>query len=212
VNTRQVIKPSFRLEENHDAPVCGIDEAGRGPLAGPVVAACVYLPASTHDHDAIGQINDSKKLTEKRRNALYDFITGTSPHGVGIVSAEEIDTLNIHNATLLAMRRAFLKMCDRFEIKPGMALVDGNFVPDLPCAGQAVKKGDSISLSIAAASVIAKVTRDRIMHEAHHDYPVYGWNRNAGYGTPQHLEGLKIHGITPHHRRSFAPIKNIAQN
>ena len=180
-------------------PVCGIDEAGRGPLCGPVVAACVVLdPARIPDG-----ITDSKKLSEEARERLAADIRASARVGVGLASAAEIDALNIHRATLLAMRRAF-------EVLPGpapaFALVDGKFAPELPCAAEALVGGDDISLSIAAASIIAKVGRDAILREMDAQYPHYGFARHKGYATREHLEALMAHGPCPEHRRSFRPV------
>ena len=181
--------------------VCGIDEAGRGPLAGPVVAAAVILPA---DYRAEG-LTDSKQITKRQREKLFAVLT-QDPRvrkSVASASVEEIDRLNILRATHLAMRRAAEGLP-----KPGadFCLIDGLPVRDFPLPQRAIVGGDALCLSIAAASVLAKVTRDRIMTELHEQYPDYGWNKNAGYGTAQHLQALQIHGITPHHRRSFAPV------
>lgn len=197
------------LENGHNGIVCGIDEVGRGPLAGPVVACCVYIPEVAQNHPFAREINDSKKLTQKKREVLYDQIKDVCPFGIGMASPEDIDTLNIHHATLLAMRRAWQAMLDGFDVRPDMVLVDGKFTPDLPCAAEAVTGGDGKSVSIATASVMAKVTRDRIMADLHREYPVYGWERNAGYGTAEHMDGIKKHGVTPYHRTSFAPIREV---
>ena len=177
--------------------VCGIDEAGRGPWAGPVVAAAVVL-----DPDCIPDgLNDSKKLTEAQREALFAPIMATARVGIGIAEVERIDRDNILQATFWAMTEA-LKQLDGVAL----ALVDGNRAPALPCPVQTIIEGDGRSLSIAAASIIAKVTRDRIMvgHDA--SYPQYGFARHKGYGTALHQEALQRHGPTPLHRRSFAPI------
>ncbi len=203
-------RPSLAIEDNHAAPVCGIDEAGRGPLAGPVVAACVFLTPQARQSNLVTQIHDSKKLSAARRSVLFEFICRDAAFGIGKASPEEIDTLNIHHATLLAMRRAWFQMKQNFDVRPLTALIDGKFAPELTgCTCQTIIKGDSLSLSIAAASIIAKVTRDRIMEELDATHPAYGWTRNAGYGTPEHLEALKKHGPTPYHRRSFAPVSQI---
>lgn len=183
------------------ARVCGIDEAGRGPLAGPVVAAAVILPAELPD-ELRAAIDDSKRLTRQRRELVEPAIRRHAIVGVGRAEAEEIDRLNIHHATLLAMRRAF----DALDASVDLALVDGKFAPALPCPAQAEVKGDSRSLSIAAASIIAKEERDRVMRALAAEFPAYGWDRNAGYPTPEHLEALARVGACPHHRRSFAPV------
>jgi ribonuclease HII len=192
--------PHFELEKAAGGRVAGIDEAGRGPLAGPVVAAAVVLDKG---HVPAG-IDDSKKLTARRRAALFDALfecarAGTAQIGVGQASVAEIGALNILGASLLAMRRAVCAL-DRL---PDFALVDGNQMPDLPCPARTVVKGDATSLSIAAASIIAKVTRDRIMTRLARDFPAYGWEKNAGYGTRQHREALSLVGASPHHRKGF---------
>ena len=185
-----------------DATICGVDEAGRGPWAGPVVAAAVVL-----DRGCIPPgLDDSKKLTPRRRAALFDAIRAAASVGVGIASVEEIDALNILRANDLAMLRAI----GALQPAPEAALIDGNRVPPgLPCRARALVGGDGRSLSIAAASIIAKVTRDRIMGELAGAHPGYGWERNMGYGTAEHRAGLIRLGVTPHHRRSFRPIHNI---
>ncbi len=181
-------------------PCCGIDEAGRGPWAGPVVAAAVIL-------DFVPEgVDDSKRLSARRREALFARITATAPFGIGIASVAEIDELNILQATFLAMRRAVAAL----KTAPAFALVDGNRIPPgLPCRAEAIIGGDGICASIAAASILAKVTRDRIMAELSQVHPGFGWERNMGYGVPAHIEALKHLGLTPHHRRSFRPIHNI---
>lgn len=195
--------PDFSFEKNSGkSPVCGIDEAGRGPWAGPVVASAVILnPAQIPDG-----LNDSKKLTAKRRDALFDAINETALIGVGIASVQEIDDINILQATYLAMRRAVAALPQQ----PAFALIDGNKIPpDLICDAEAIVKGDGRSVSIAAASIIAKVTRDRIMVTLAQQFPGYGWERNAGYGVKAHQEGLNRLGVTPHHRVSFKPIHKM---
>lgn len=196
--------PDFTREMAYDGILAGVDEAGRGPWAGPVVAAAVVLnPAALPNG-----INDSKKVAKHKHEDLYDSVMQTAlAKGVGIASVEEIDALNILAATKLAMRRAY----DALAITPGKALVDGNQLPDLPCAMEALVDGDALCLSIAAASIVAKVTRDRIMRELACEFPQYGWQCNAGYGTKQHQEALRQYGVTMHHRRSFAPIRKLLQ-
>lgn len=177
--------------------VAGIDEAGRGPWAGPVVAAAVVLdPTSIPDG-----LNDSKRLTEARREALFAPIMASAKVGIGIAEVERIDRDNILQATFWAMAQA-LEQIDGVAL----ALVDGNRAPKLPCPVQTIVAGDARSLSIAAASIIAKVTRDRIMLAHDATYPLYGFARHKGYGTAQHQEALKRLGPTPLHRRSFAPV------
>jgi len=184
------------------ATICGVDEAGRGPWAGPVVAAAVVLDRGNIPPG----LNDSKKLTPRRRAALFDAIRASASVGVGIASVEEIDALNILRANDLAMLRAV----EALDPAPDGALIDGNRVPSgLPCRAQALVGGDGRSLSVAAASIIAKVTRDRIMAGLAQTHPGYGWQSNQGYGTAQHRAALARLGVTPHHRRSFRPIHNI---
>lgn len=194
--------PDFRFETEAPAgPVCGVDEVGRGPWAGPVVTAAVILDPAT----APEGLNDSKKLSAKKRDVLFDQLQ-VAPHAVGVASVEEIDRLNILNATYLAMQRAIAAL----PVAPGFALIDGNRIPyDLPCPAWAIVKGDARSASIAAASIIAKVTRDRMMADLAEAFPGYGWETNAGYGVPAHREGLNRLGVTPHHRRSFKPIHKM---
>ncbi|MGD1934241.1 MAG: ribonuclease HII [Candidatus Phaeomarinobacter sp.] len=192
--------PDLSLEDacGHD-PVCGIDEAGRGPWAGPVVASAVILPISGFPEG----LDDSKKLTAQRRDDLAVQLRATSLVGVGIADPQEIDELNIRQATFLAMRRA---VADLTAI-PRFALIDGRDAPDVGCPAQAVIKGDGRSLSIAAASIIAKTVRDAMMVAADVDYPDYGFARHKGYGTALHQTALDKLGITPLHRKSFAPVK-----
>lgn len=201
------IVPDFTLEDSLEAPVCGLDEAGRGPLAGPVIAACVHIPQAARQESFLTAVNDSKKLSPKKRELLFGQIKNHCAFGIGEVLPVEIDTLNIHNASLLAMRRAYEALLETFGIHPRAALIDGKFKPDIACSCLPVIGGDGLSVSIAAASILAKVTRDTIMTRLHEEHPVYGWDRNAGYGTPEHLRVIADHGITPHHRRSFAPVK-----
>jgi ribonuclease HII len=188
----------------HDGKlIAGTDEAGRGPLAGPVVAAAVIIPHDFPEHLAHA-INDSKQLSEKKRETLFPHILTCCVHGIAECSAQEIDHINILQASLLAMKRAVANMYS----PPHVVLVDGNKCPDLsPIKTIPIVKGDSKSLSIAAASILAKVTRDRLMQRMHADYPHYGWDHNAGYPTKNHIAALSTHGITPHHRQSFGPVK-----
>lgn len=183
-------------------PVCGVDEAGRGPLAGPVVAAAVILDRKRMPKG----LNDSKQLTEEVREELYPQIMEMAVAvGVGEASVGEIDLINIRQATHFAMARAVRAL----SVAAEFALVDGNDAPALPCRCDTLVDGDARSLSIAAASIIAKVTRDRMMVKLHEEHPGYNWRNNKGYGTPEHYAGLKAHGVTVHHRRSFAPIHAI---
>ena len=181
--------------------ICGVDEAGRGPLAGPVVAAAVILP----EDETFIYLNDSKKVTEKRREALYEQIVSKAvSYGIGIVSHDIIDEINILQATYRAMRSAVENM----DIRPDVCLVDAVTIPDLGDIEQVpIIKGDAKSVSIAAASVLAKVTRDRIMVELGARYPQYGFEKHKGYGTKAHMEAIREFGPCPEHRRTF--IKNV---
>ncbi len=193
-----------RLTGEFGTPVAGVDEAGRGPWAGPVVAAAVIL-----DKNAIPPgLNDSKKLNEARREQLFAPITETAQVGIGIIGVEDIDRDNILRATMAAMALAI----DHLPARPAIALIDGNRCPPLTCAAQALVKGDALSLSIAAASIIAKVTRDRIMRELALEFPQYGFEKHKGYGTKAHQQALSLHGVTRHHRRSFKPIRTLIEN
>lgn len=193
--------PTYSIEDGFPAPVAGVDEAGRGPWAGPVVAAAVILDRET----APEGLRDSKTLTEKRRRELAAALWKTARIGVGVSSVDEIDQMNILRASLLAMERAVANLA----VAPATALVDGSIRPKLRCAAYTVVKGDLLSMSIAAASIIAKTTRDRMMLELARDYPDYQWQSNKGYAAPAHRAALDRCGVTPHHRRSFAPIHNI---
>lgn len=201
------IIPSFDLEFQYTHPVVGIDEVGVGPWAGPVVAAAVVLSRDT-PMALLKQFNDSKKLSEKSRDYIFEQMLAHSDHihmGVGQATVEEIDTINIRQATLLAMQRAV----NNLPITPLIALVDGTAKPFLNCPVQLVIKGDQKSFSIAAASIVAKVTRDRLMKNLAQQHPEYGWETNAGYGTALHQAALKQHGVTAWHRRSYAPIREL---
>jgi ribonuclease HII len=181
--------------------VAGLDEVGRGPWAGPVVAAAVVLDPETIPEG----LDDSKRLTAVRREVLYGLLVGCASVGVGQASVAEIETMNILQASHLAMRRAVAALAER----PATALVDGGRVPPgLPCPARAIIDGDAQVVSIAAASIVAKVVRDRIMVALSQQFPGYGWERNMGYGTADHAAGLARLGVTPHHRRSFRPIHN----
>jgi len=193
--------PSFEMERRIGGIVCGVDEVGRGPLAGPVTAAAVIL-----DPDNIPDgLNDSKKLNKKKREALYEEIHATAKVAVAEASVEEIDQINILQASLLAMSRAVEKLSPA----PDHALVDGNQMPKLICPASTVIKGDGRSFSIAAASIIAKVERDFLMQKLAKIHPEFGWDKNAGYGTRAHMDALKLVGPTPFHRKSFAPIRDL---
>jgi ribonuclease HII len=200
--------PDFAAERMMAAmtgmPVAGIDEAGRGPWAGPVVAAAVVLDLA---RTAPLGLTDSKQLSERRRESLYAEITGAAvAYGVGMASAEEIDALNIRRATHLAMTRALAALQDGSRVRPAAALVDGDDPPLLACPTRAIVQGDARSFSIAAASILAKVTRDRLMTALDADYPGYGFARHKGYGTAQHSAALAALRPCPIHRRSFAPV------
>ncbi len=191
--------PGRKHEALHPGPVAGVDEAGRGPLAGPVVAAAVILPARNVPRG----IDDSKKLSASERERLCGLLHARARVGVGIVEAEEIDRLNIHWATMKAMTLAVEALGDA----PGHVLVDGNRLPRWGFAATAIVSGDALSLSIAAASVVAKHTRDQIMLAHAEAHPEYGWRENKGYGCPAHRRALFEHGPTPLHRRSYAPVR-----
>ena len=204
--------PDFTYESLYKGPglVFGIDEAGRGPWCGPVVAACVCWPNRQINPYLAQQINDSKKLSAKKREQLFPMIMNSAYVGIGQASSQEIDDVNILQATFLAMDRSLQNVAKNGHTA-SFALIDGNRLPkwQLPC--QALIKGDSLSLSIAAASIIAKVTRDHIMTDLAKQYPQYAWDKNAGYGTTDHIAALKKYGITPYHRKSYRPIKEILE-
>ena len=182
--------------------VVGVDEVGRGPIAGPVTAAAVILdPANIPDG-----LNDSKKLSAKKRQALLQLVLETAEVSVAHASVEEVDALNIYHASHLAMVRAVQGLA----VPPDYALIDGNKIPkDLTIPAEAIVKGDARSVSIAAASIAAKISRDAIMESLAQQYPGYGWEQNAGYPSPAHKRALLELGVTPHHRRSFRPVHNI---
>jgi ribonuclease HII len=198
--------PDFALEAaaiaGGAARVAGVDEVGRGPLAGPVTAAAVIL----NPDDVPPGLNDSKKLTARRREALFDEIMARAEVSIAHASVAEIDTLNILRASHLAMERAIAGLIPA----PDHVLIDGNLAPKgLTLRAECVVKGDARALSIAAASIVAKVTRDRIMVDLAQQHPGYGWERNAGYPSKSHISALQDLGVTPHHRRSFKPVHNI---
>ena len=189
------------FENNFSLPIAGIDEVGRGPLAGPVIAAAVIL-----DRKNIPEgINDSKKIPKAKRILLAEKIKENSIYSYGAASEIEIDEINILQASLLAMKRA----SDRLSVVPKTTLIDGNFKPDIKNNTISIIKGDSKSVSIAAASILAKVYRDEIMLKYSKQFPEYGFQTNSGYGTKEHLSALKNYGITPIHRKSFKPVHNI---
>jgi ribonuclease HII len=195
-------RPNFSFEDQHQGIVCGIDEVGRGSWAGPVVAAAVVIQRDKMPGAFLRQINDSKKLTPEKREYLFNKIQEFSHISIAEGSVIEIDKINILQASLRAMTKAFKGL----DIKPAVALVDGNQKPRLPCTIQTIVSGDSRSLSIAAASIVAKHYRDTLMIRMADDFPHYGWGSNAGYGTAHHIKAIEIHGVTIHHRRSFSPI------
>jgi len=194
-------RPCFKLEIGYPEPLAGVDEAGCAPLAGPVVAAAVILNRSKFPRG----IDDSKNLPLEKREALYAKLVKCAVWGVGVASVEEIDSINIYWARMLAMTRAV----EALGLEPAWVLVDGNACPRWTRPSKAIVAGDAKCRSIAAASIIAKVTRDRMMAEHARDYPGYGWETNRGYGTPEHYRGLEALGVTPLHRRSFAPVREI---
>lgn len=176
--------------------VCGVDEAGRGPLAGPVCAAAVILPPNT----IIDGVNDSKKLSEKKREVLFDVIKETAvSYCIAYASVEEIESVNILNATMLAMKRAV----EGLDVKADYAMIDGNRMPSLDIDGETIVKGDAKSMSIACASILAKVSRDRLLYEYAKEYPQYQFDKHKGYGTAAHREALIKYGPCPYHRMSF---------
>jgi ribonuclease HII len=184
--------------------MAGVDEAGRGPLAGPVVAAAVILD----ELKPIRGLNDSKKLTAKRRDALFDEIRARALcFSIAQASVHEIDQINILQATLLAMRRAV----EGLRLVPKLVLVDGNRLPTLPMRSEAIVKGDALVPAISAASILAKVHRDRLCAEMHERYPIYGFDQHKGYGTAQHMAALKAHGPADCHRMTFAPVARSVQ-
>jgi ribonuclease HII len=200
--------PSFRFELRCEGRVAGIDEAGRGPLAGPVYAAAAVIDRTRAARKLLRMIDDSKKLTLEQREEAYEAMiaSGVVQFAVAEASVEEIDRINILQATYLAMRRAVQALVEQ----PEVVLVDGNRAPpQLGCRAETIVGGDAHSYSIAAASIFAKVTRDRYMHALALTYPGYGWETNRGYGSQQHLEALSLLGPTPHHRRSFAPVTRL---
>jgi len=199
--------PDFTLEDaartEHGGLVAGLDEAGRGPWAGPVVAAAVILD----ERLPLDGLDDSKLVSEDAREALFAEIATKAIVGIGIVEVPAIDRLNILHASMLAMQNAFA----RLPAPAQCALIDGNRAPELPCPATCCVGGDARSASIAAASIVAKVTRDRLMRDLDADFPDYGWARNKGYGTREHAAALSEHGVTIHHRRSFAPVARLLE-
>jgi len=184
--------------------IAGTDEAGRGPLAGPVVAAAVILPSN---FKLLG-LNDSKQLNEKTRNDFFTIIRQEAvSYGISAISSQQIDKINIYEAAKLAMRDAL----NQLRPAPHHVLIDAVNLTDLPCPSESIIKGDEKSISIAAASILAKVTRDKMMQQIHNEYPAYDFKSNMGYGTKHHLQSINDHGISPYHRKSFAPIRDLVQ-
>ena len=176
--------------------VCGVDEAGRGPLAGPVCAAAVILPEGV----IIDGVNDSKKLSEKKRESLFDVIREQAlSYAIAYATVDEIEEINILNATMLAMRRAI----DGLDIKADYAMIDGNKIPPIDIDAECIVKGDAKSMSIACASILAKVSRDRLLYKYAEEYPMYGFDKHKGYGTKVHREAILKYGPCPYHRKSF---------
>ncbi len=207
---RELIKvPDFefelRAQERGFNRIAGVDEAGRGPWAGPVVAGAVILNEVDLPLYLREQLNDSKKLSPRKREKLFALLPDCADIGVGVSDVTEIDQINILQASFRAMERALAKL----QPPPDYVLVDGNKMSALPYAAESVVKGDNRSLSIAAASIVAKVTRDRIMAGLADQYPGYGWERNAGYGTAEHKAALTCLGVTDQHRKSFSPIRKM---
>lgn len=188
--------------------VCGLDEVGRAPVAGPVVAACVYIPKDKLKADIWSEVNDSKLLSAAKRESMFDEIRKNCAWAISEACNDEIENINIVHASFLAMQRAFDAMRASFNVRIDGALIDGHIAPKFPCEVQTIVKGDSRSVSIAAASIIAKVYRDRTMKRLAADHPEYGWESNAGYPTRQHLDGIQKHGLTEFHRKTFAPVRN----
>jgi len=197
--------PDLSIEKNKNnlnyKLIAGVDEAGRGPWAGPVYSAAVILDISKIP----AEINDSKKMSEKKRDEIYSRIVSEHHYSIGVADVNEIDELNILQASLLSMKRAITNL----HLNPDFVLIDGVHRPNLDIDSENIIKGDSKSLSIAAASIIAKVERDRFMKKIDEEYPCYNWKKNKGYGTKEHQNALNIHGISKHHRKSFSPIRKI---
>ena len=201
---------NFDIEKKLGNIVVGIDEVGRGPLAGPVVAVAVYINRSLwknflKKHPEIIKINDSKKISRKIREKLYKILINIISFGVGAASVKEIEENNILQASLIAMERAYISL----KISADFVLVDGINSPKIKAKVKTIKNGDNKSISIAAASIIAKVIRDNLMKKLSYKYPGFFWNKNSGYGTKLHIDKIKLLGITPHHRKSFKPITKM---
>ena len=205
--------PTWEIENTYNGIVCGIDEAGRGPWVGQVVAGAVVFLNKNIEPELLQNLNDSKKLSAAKREKLYDLLLSEEKKGkiccgIGMASAQEIDELNILQATFLAMSRA----AEKLRIKPQFALIDGNRLPkQFLCQTACYISGDARSYSIAAASILAKVYRDRLLKELAQKYPFYGFEKNAGYGTKDHIAGIREHGLISEHRKSYKPIKNFME-
>ena len=198
---------NFDIEKKFGNIVVGIDEVGRGPIAGPVVAVAVYINRSLwknflKKYPEIIKINDSKKISKKIRKKLYKILINIISFGVGAASVKEIEEKNILQASLIAMERAYISL----KVRANFVLVDGINTPKIKANVKAIKNGDNKSISIASASIIAKVIRDNLMKKLSYKYPGFFWNKNSGYGTKLHIDKIKLLGITPHHRKSFKPI------
>ena len=201
---------NFDIEKKFGNIVVGIDEVGRGPLAGPVVAVAVYIKRSLwrnslKKYPEIIKINDSKKISKKIRKKLYKILINIISFGVGAASVKEIEEKNILQASLIAMERAYISL----KVRANFVLVDGINTPKIKANVKAIKNGDNKSISIASASIIAKVIRDNLMKKLSYKYPEFFWNKNSGYGTKLHIDKIKLIGITPHHRKSFKPITKM---
>jgi len=201
---------NFDIEKKFGNVVVGIDEVGRGPLAGPVVAVAVYINRSLwknflKKHPEIIKINDSKKISKKIREKLYKILINIISFGVGAASVKEIEENNILQASLIAMKRAYISL----KISADFVLVDGINAPKIKAKVKTIKNGDNKSISIATASIIAKVIRDNLMKKLSYKYPEFFWSKNSGYGTKLHIDKIKLLGITPHHRKSFKPITKM---
>ncbi len=211
----KILMPDFSIENGllfpYNERVAGVDEVGRGPLAGPVTAAAILIDRPNCSEKLAAEIQDSKCLSSNRRKELDIKIREVSRVGVGWVERDEIDELNILWATMLAMKRAVHELSRKLGCRPSFVLVDGNHLPLLDCPARPIVKGDNKSTSIAAASIIAKVTRDKRMSDLAREYPGYGWERNAGYSTSEHLVALSQLGPTPEHRRSFGPVRRVLE-
>jgi len=206
--------PDFSIEQARrkagvEGVIVGVDEVGRGPWAGPVFACAAWLFERDAPEEFLGGLGDSKALSKKRREQMAPGIGVHALVEMGVSTVEEIDRMNVLEASRLAMRRAVAALAERIGAPPGLALVDGNRAAGLDCPEETVVKGDGRSLSIAAASIYAKVLRDRHMSELAAQYPGYGWERNAGYGVKEHRDGLHRLGVTIHHRRTFTPVAKL---